>query len=372
MKIDAHYYAVLGFCMACGFQKTIAYEIAYASQFVDDAKINHIVLSEPPPEGISFREIDGKPSFFNMATCHSYTRLKTFNYSAMIANTSAFHFVPGCEGRSFPKKLRCKENSPIIKRIFEDVLEDGDQIKLGIALHAYADTFSHQRFSGMLSKVNDINECKPEAKIPWTFSGLAARGVRWFTRDRFDKLFDSALPAYGHGQALEYPDLPFMTWSYYYDYSDEFSTAYKFSDKIQNTKRYTDAFKGITLYLLRFLDRHPKYREKDMDEDSLFSLFKILLKPGSNEQRIKNWKQFFVSEGYIDKREEYLNYSEERWLEKAFSNYNEKGFKQRKVEGVILSKEFAKSEWYRYYLGVHWYKDRFFRYCADAGLDIPR
>jgi hypothetical protein len=37
MKIDAHYYAVLGFCRACGFGKASAYDIAYASQFVDDA-----------------------------------------------------------------------------------------------------------------------------------------------------------------------------------------------------------------------------------------------------------------------------------------------------------------------------------------------
>ena len=372
MKIDAHYYAILGFCRACGFRKASAYDIAYASQFVDDAKINHVVLSENPPEGISFRKIDGKPSFFNMATCHSYTRMKTFNYSAMIGNTTAFHFVPGCEGNIFPKKLRCKEESPIIKRILEDVLEDGDPIKLGIALHAYADTFSHQGFSGLLSKVNDINDCRAESKIPWTFSDLAARGVHWFTKDRFDRLFDSALPAYGHGQALEYPDLPFVTWSYYYDYSDEFSTAYKFSEKIHNPERYARAFKGITRDLMRFLQKYPEYREKDLDEGGLLRLFETLLQAGTNKQRIKNWKRLLVSAGYFDKGEEPLDYSGERWLGKAFSDYDKKRFKERKVEGAILSKDFAESEWYRYYLGVHWYKKKFFSYCAEAGLEIPR
>ena len=39
MKIDAHYYALLAFCRACGFDKESACTIAHASQFVDDAKI---------------------------------------------------------------------------------------------------------------------------------------------------------------------------------------------------------------------------------------------------------------------------------------------------------------------------------------------
>ena len=372
MKKDAHYYAVLGFCRACGFHKKSAHEIAYASQFVDDAKINHLVLSEEPPGEKVCREIDGKPCFFNMATCHSYTKIKTFNYASMINNTSAFHFVPGCEGKNFSKKLRCKQESIVIKKILEAVLEDGDPIKLGIVLHAYADTFSHQGFSGLLSKVNDINDCKTDSKIPWSFSDLAARGFRWFTKDRFDKLFDSAMPAYGHGQAMEFPDLPFVTWSYYYDYSDEFSTTYKYSEEIKNTDRFTAAFQGITGYLMQFLEKYPEHREKDADENGLAQLYDILLKPGHDKQRIKNWQKHLVTAGYFDEGEEALDYSEDKWLKKAFLDYDEKRYKQRKVEGAIPSKDFLNSEWYRYYLGVHWYKDQFFPCCKDAGVEIPR
>ena len=110
MKIDAHYYAVLGFCLACGFDKGSAATIAYASQFVDDAKINHIVVPGGIPQTVQqYDMIAGQPSFFNMATCHSYTRIKTFNYSAMINNTSAFHFVPGCKGAVSYTHLRAHE-----------------------------------------------------------------------------------------------------------------------------------------------------------------------------------------------------------------------------------------------------------------------
>jgi len=58
---------------------TMAILLAYASQFVDDARINHIVI-DGDPTGIHHDIIDKEPSFFNMATCHSYSRVKTSNY----------------------------------------------------------------------------------------------------------------------------------------------------------------------------------------------------------------------------------------------------------------------------------------------------
>ncbi len=73
MKIDAHYYALLGFSRACGFKKDCAILLGYASQFVDDARINHIVIGGDPA-GIDHDTIEKEPSFFNMATCHSYSK----------------------------------------------------------------------------------------------------------------------------------------------------------------------------------------------------------------------------------------------------------------------------------------------------------
>jgi len=72
--------------------------------------------------------------------------LSTYNYSSMTANTAAFHFVPGCGGKNFSKKMRCKKESKIIKAIIDNAINNDDPIKLGITLHAYADTFSHQGF----------------------------------------------------------------------------------------------------------------------------------------------------------------------------------------------------------------------------------
>ena len=165
MKKDAHFYAVLAVSRACGFKKESAHRLAYASQFVDDAKINLIYLQNHGlKEGLD--NLDDRPAFFNIATCHSYFKADTFNYEAMVNNTSAFHFVPGCKGKTFTQKLRCREESPIILDILQDALQEDNPIILGLVLHPYADTFAHQGFSGLLSKVNAIKNCRVEMNFP--------------------------------------------------------------------------------------------------------------------------------------------------------------------------------------------------------------
>ena len=231
MKIDAHYYAVLAFARAVGFNKDSAYQIAYASQFVDDAKINLMYLKEDPGADIRHDVFDGRHLFLNMATCHSYTRIKTFNYDAMINNTCAFHFVPGCEGNRFPEKLRCKEDSEVTGNIINKAHEQPDPIKLGIVLHAYADTFSHQDFSGLLSKANDIQDCKPISDLPLDWRDIAYKIGKFFLKsDMMDKILDKGLPAYGHGQAAWLPDLPYLTWAYTHDLYENAAPAYDYDE----------------------------------------------------------------------------------------------------------------------------------------------
>jgi hypothetical protein len=369
MKIDAHYYAVLGFCRACGFTRESACTIAHSSQFVDDAKINHVVIHGQIPEGVHYDIIEGRPSFFNMATSHSYTRIKTFNYDAMINNTSAFHFVPGCNGKGFVKKLRCKEAGPVITRVLQEVLETEDLVKVGGALHAYADSFSHQGFSGLLSKVNDIDRLKILRKSG-VLSDRYRKALKWI-REGFCRWGDWVIPAYGHGQALALPDVPYVAWSYLYDYSDEFSDTLKSSGIIDNKERYTRAFKGIVKHLVLYLMKHPEYQEEEADLDCLHALFEALLTRKRDSGRIKNWQKVLVAQGLFEEGDQdALAYDAERWLKEAFSNFDRKTFDKRKVVGAALRKDFAQSDWYGYYLAVRWYKERVFHYCHQQGLEV--
>ena len=371
MKIDAHYYAVLAFCRACGFGRESACTIAYASQFVDDAKINHVVIEGDIPDGVEHDTIEGEPSFFNMATCHSYTRIKTFNYSAMINNTAAFHFVPGCKGSNFAKQLRCTEEGPVITGILEEALLQDDLVKLGIVLHAWADTFSHQGFSGLLSKVNDIDNLRI-----LNGSGIVTDklkfGFNWL-KDAVFQRFDRLIPAYGHGQAMVYPDLPYLIWDYAYDYTDEFSMVLKSSGNIDNRDRFKRAFQQMSKHLTRYLRDHEQYLGRGDRLDSLHALFGALLSKKMDGGRIRNWKNVLVNQGLIAPDDhDALEYDPCRWLQDAFDDFDPKQSDQRKVTGAKLRSDFAQSNWYRYYRAVKWYKERLFHHCKKQGLVIQR
>ena len=385
MKIDAHYYAVLAFARACGFNKESAYQMAYASQFVDDAKINLMTIEDDPGADVKHDVFNGKHMFLNMATCHSYTRLETFNYDAMINNTCAFHFVPGCEGKNFPEKLRCKEESEVIKNILNKALEEPDPIKMGIVLHAYADTFSHQDFSGLLSKVNDIQGCRNKSNLPNDWKDIAYKIGKFFVRqDLMDKLLDKGLPAYGHGQAALFPDLPYLTWAYENDISTKFSSTPKDEKKIENRQRFKRAFEKIKIHLEAFLEKYSEFRDLGEKLQRFDVLFDTLTEENNTRNRIEDWKNLMVKNELFKKEELFekkvlfkkndaiYDYNENRWLKEAFANFDEKKFHERTVRDVELDKDFTNSNWYKYYLAVEWYKDEFFDNCSKLGLDIPR
>ena len=70
MHLDAHYYGILAFAAACGFKMESAQTLAYASQFVDDAKINQLTINGPT-YGIPL-DCELPTCLINMSTCHSY------------------------------------------------------------------------------------------------------------------------------------------------------------------------------------------------------------------------------------------------------------------------------------------------------------
>ena len=384
MQKDAHYYALLALARACGFKKESAKTIAHASQFVDDAKINLIYFYKPLDFLPKHDLIRGRPAFFNMATCHSYVSIKTYNYESMVNNTVALHFVPGCRGENFSKKLRCKEESPVILSILEEILQDGDLIKLGIALHAYADTFSHQGFSGILSKVNDIKNCIPHSKVYLCWQDRCIyllketlQKLEAITEKSkiYEKLLDKIIPAYGHGQAMTFPDYPYLKWSYAYDCSDEFSVSYQ-KTQIDNRQRFQRAFTRINEFLTRFLTHHTDHLDPDIKLNKRHIvetiLLPTLLSPGSLQSRVQRWKRIILEQGLFDKTDRHIiNYDEELWLKKAFTNYDRSNFNKRVVEGARLARDFINCEWYRFYLAVKWYKQKFFQTCRDNLLDIP-
>ena len=373
MKKDAHYYALLAMSRSVGIEKETAHKIAYASQFVDDAKVNKITLAADNPSDLLSQLGD---EIINAATCHSYSDLSTYNYSSMTANTSAFHFVPGCEGRNFPKKMRCKKESKIIKSIVEEAVNSAEPIKLGITLHAYADTFSHQGFSGIASKVNDVEGVRENNKIPSEISELIKEkswkqiGTRILPLVSEQKR-DKVVPAYGHGQVYSYPDIPYLEWRYEYDATDNFSSQYQVS-RVKNNKRFIEAFKKIKDILQKFLENNGQYRDNAIVEVDYEEFNSILTARKVEEERIADWKDFMLTKGLLSSSDQnIIEYDHNIWLKEAFKDFINCDFERRIVNDVHLADDFLQSNWYQYYQGIQWYKQLFFKAAEKNGLSIP-
>jgi hypothetical protein len=389
MQKDAHYYAVLAFSRVSGFNKKAAHTVAYASQFVDDAKINHIIAKGKRIDLENTLNNGDETHFLNMATCHNYFRSRTFNFSAMMNNTCAFHFVPGCVGNNIARKFRCKEKSKVIENILKDALNNKEQNaleKFGMALHAYADTFSHQGFSGIPSKVNDIY--KPYMHEPiLSCRRLYDNQLRIFLRKQLRKC-EMDFTNYGHGQVFSCPDMAHVVWSYKFDSTDNFTASdtnnsedLKYTGKINNKERFKKAFKHIEEYLKGFLEFHEEYIDTELYNNSgnsksaiILSLYNILVE-NTICQKFKEskWKDKIIDLGLYaeDDRKLFVEYDKDKWLRDAFSDYEENKFDHRSVDGVYLNDNFANSNWYNFYNAVYWYKKKYYEYCRENDFEIP-
>jgi hypothetical protein len=125
--------------------------------------------------------------------------------------------------------------------------------------------------------------------------------------------------------------------------------------------------------LARYLAEHPQYQDENFEYDDFEILFAALVKRDPLAERIENWQQILIDEGLFNCQDkDIIDYDHNLWLEEAFANFKGNKFDSRKVTEVALSDRFNESNWYKYYLGVSWYKDKFYKYCSKHDLEIPR
>ena len=147
MNIEFHYYITYILCRKAGFERDEAYIIAYSSQYTDDNVLQYKVnyengghYSNSISQTIDIR----KPS---------KVRQKIY---------PLFHFVPGGSEAERKCSLSCGDgtcfltmaNSKNSQALLKAAFDSNDLYRIGIAIHAYADTWSHQNFVGYNDKVN--------------------------------------------------------------------------------------------------------------------------------------------------------------------------------------------------------------------------
>jgi hypothetical protein len=197
MEADFHYYTIYQLCRLAGFTKTDAQTIAYASQYVDDA-----TESEP------IRPF--KDQYFDPVRTAHYN-LEAFTWNVQKKIYMPFHFLPAAIRWQSPQdflyltQTATGAKTELTTRLVEDALLEKNRtfrlIRLGLALHAVADSFSHDGFSGRHHPENNVGKIWFNEKGKWRLQ-------------LFQTHADLFVPRIGHLEAYKFPDQPFLNWRY--------------------------------------------------------------------------------------------------------------------------------------------------------------
>jgi hypothetical protein len=163
---DFHYYCVAVLARAAGFNKKDALTIAYASQYVDDATESELIRLEIPGADLKFDPVRTAYAGLDMTGALAWSAQKRVYLP--------FHFIPSLpfspkesDTFSFVTQPAVDEHRGGTRSFAELLLEEAESesrrnrkrrlCRIGVALHTYADTWAHQRFSGRHNREeNDV------------------------------------------------------------------------------------------------------------------------------------------------------------------------------------------------------------------------
>ncbi|MEO0460203.1 MAG: DUF6765 family protein [Myxococcota bacterium] len=206
MHIDFHHPVTYVCARAAGFDPEDAEIVAHCAQYVDDATTDGIV------------RFDNGALYARSATAHRMLDYKNFQALPSRLVWVPFHFVPGNGGLrcgdapdgGFIERMITRPGSPVVEDMVRAAIVSQDRpyglYRLGVVAHVYADTWAHQGFAGVSHEVNRVSEVERDGKKDPFFE----RKVTRF----FEDVMRRTMQPLGHGEALTYPDLPFLVWSY--------------------------------------------------------------------------------------------------------------------------------------------------------------
>ena len=187
---DFHYYCVGVLAKAAGFQEDDALTIAYASQYVDDS-----TESEPIKVG---------DMIFDPVRTAQYG-LDSYGWSTQKRIFIPFHFLPPRPLKTAQDSFITEPNSVFAHMIWNETQKEDDSLyrlcRMGVALHTFADTWSHQGFSGRHNSENDVENIQIHY------------GGKW-KRLRLENIYLDFLPQIGHAEAGYFPDQSYRVWKY--------------------------------------------------------------------------------------------------------------------------------------------------------------
>ncbi len=224
MDKSFHYYCIRVLAEKAGFSAHDAQTIAYASQYTDDATEYGKMKILNIPASFQYPRFDKhKNSFDPICTAHSAKNwmAKVWKWAKFYLKPDvqrkvlmSFHFLPPLEKTDQDNDhfdFVTQKNSPLANMLIDLAMtcfsgstlktKEYALIKLGIALHTYADTWSHAGFSGRHnSKENDIKKVKIRQKNSYKLV------------NPLELVISYAAPDVGHSEANVIPDQTKIEW----------------------------------------------------------------------------------------------------------------------------------------------------------------
>ncbi len=219
--------------------------------------------------------------------------------------------MPGNLGVDFYERMLCRPGSTIAQRLADELMNSDLKPyllhRLGIFLHVYADTWSHQNFLGLVhEKLNDVKYMKIKDETGTSFKALL--------RELKKEILEYAAPKLGHAQAGTIPDEPYRDWKYKNHQGRIFD--------ISNTERALDAAQSCYRVLFNFLEEFPEFSNGPSTPwyeiaEKISTLFQTR---ASLDDRAGIWRGA-ISDGSFgfkpEGRDVDLKYDDREWFHKA-------------------------------------------------------
>jgi hypothetical protein len=227
MDIEFHYCVNYIIAIKAGLFPEIAQKIAYSAQYIDDNIDEYTILEK------------NTLSQYNNIITQSLN--PTLNFKEILSIFPIFHFIPGNDilksstvrRDGLYRHMSTLPDCKIARNALKIALKSRDPYWIGIASHAYADTWAHQNFTGLKDEYNCIGKHK-------------------HNNPKFLQL-DACI---GHIDLLQLPDLSNTIW---YDY--------RLKDmKINNCSRFLDAAKHLFKMYLKYSDKTMFYNKPKRPE----------------------------------------------------------------------------------------------------------
>jgi len=326
MEKDFHHHIIYALARISGFGKKPkkgqgdqSKIIAYASQYVDDNCDREYSISKDGNQYVitlpsMFKTVSG--TFYPLLT--QSVDIKSLDPRTQFYVFMPFHFLPGdtetvkIDGRSNPKCTT--RNSANANKLLDTALKSKDPYRIGIALHTYADTWSHQRFTA-------FNE-------PWN------KVLDWY------KDFKALAPDIGHADVWHLPDQICKTWR-----------DHRFDEEpVANMERALEAVENIHKKLYRKVRGMPWTEAEDpMGKIILMNEF-----GESDERKIyderKRLIEDFIGEPLIYDKDEWIREAMDVEIDRFDQHLKDYPESMNKIspQAVRLKDGFENSHWYRF------------------------